>query len=308
MAAVESCYEKYTYGDHYLQNVYVHIPPSPAPVESGFWIVYGAPLPDANRYIHGGAWRDPDILAPSFKATQDNLLAGSNTEVTRSIAGIASIDYRLSPHPNFPQDAGSVDAREYRNAKRPEHITDVQKALALLQEKYAFGERYVLIGHSCGGTMSFQVVMDRVLRAEEVVRPVAIVCVAGVTHMPLLVETMAHVPAYREFIADAFGGEDTWRLASPAMDVTAGGVVDSWKNGRLAVVARSVNDEALPGNQLAPMKEALAPWAAAAEAGKERRVKIIEDMVDTHDGMWTSGKEVAAVISTAIKELQDMKL
>lgn len=37
----ENCgYEKYSYGEHYLQNVYVHIPPSPAPADTGYWVVY----------------------------------------------------------------------------------------------------------------------------------------------------------------------------------------------------------------------------------------------------------------------------
>ncbi|EFR03661.1 hypothetical protein MGYG_06657 [Nannizzia gypsea CBS 118893] len=40
----------------------------------------------------------------------------------------------------------------------------------------------------------------------------------------------------------------------------------------------------------------------------ERRVKIVEDMVDTHDGMWINGKEVAGVIAVGIRELQDMRV
>ncbi|GBF67195.1 hypothetical protein TMEN_9918 [Trichophyton mentagrophytes] len=295
----DSGYEKYSYGEHYLQNVYVHIPPSPAPANTGYWIVY----------IHGGAWRDPDILAPSFKATQDHLL--SDSSVSSSIAGIASIDYRLSAHPNHPQDANSLKASEYRNAKHPEHIHDVRDGLALLQTKYGFGERYVLAGHSCGGTMAFQVVMDRVLGAGEVVRPLAVVSVAGVTNLAALVQEKAHIGAYREFVTGAFGDEadgKVWGAVSPAVDGEgAGGVVDSWKNGRVVVMGFSVNDEALPGSQLGFMKGTVDAWvAAAAASGVERRVRIVEDMVETHDGMWINGKEVAGVIAIGIRELKDM--
>ncbi|DAA75731.1 TPA_exp: hypothetical protein A8136_1453 [Trichophyton benhamiae CBS 112371] len=268
----ENCgYEKYSYGEHYLQNVYVHIPPSPAPADTGYWVVY----------IHGGAWRDPDILAPSFKATQDHLL--SDRSVSHKIAGIASIDYRLSAHPNHPQDPTSLDAREYRNAKHPDHIHDVRDGLALLQDMYGFGERYVLAGHSCGGTMAFQVVMNRVLSAAEVVRPVAVVSVAGVTNLLGLVEEKAHISAYREFVTGAFGdeAEGTWEVVSPAVD----------------------------GEGLGFMKGTVDAWAAGGgDAGVERRVRIVEDMAETHDGMWINGKEVADVIAIGIRELEEMQV
>ncbi|EGD92212.1 hypothetical protein H112_00288 [Trichophyton rubrum D6] len=295
----ENGYEKYSYGEHYLQNVYVHIPPSPAPANTGYWIVY----------IHGGAWRDPDILAPSFKAAQDHLL--SDHSVSSSIAGIASIDYRLSAHPNHPQDPTSLDASEYRNAKHPEHIHDVRDGLALLQSMYGFGERYVLAGHSCGGTMAFQVVMNRVLSGYEVVRPVAVVSVAGVTNLLGLVEEKAHISAYREFVTGAFGdeAERTWEVVSPAVDGEGvGGVVDSWNNGRVVVMGFSVNDEALPGSQLGFMKGTVDAWVAAGDGGAERRVRIVEDMAETHDGMWINGREVAEVIAIGIRELEDMQV
>ncbi|KAF3481497.1 uncharacterized protein GIQ15_04256 [Arthroderma uncinatum] len=285
-------YEKYSFGDHSLQNVYVHIPSPQPPSKSGYWIVY----------IHGGAWRDPEILAPTFKPTQDVLLASNNAD----IAGIASIEYRLTAHPNFPQDAVSVNPQEYRNAKHPDHVSDVQKGLALLQEKYAFGERYILAGHSCGATLAFQAVMNRIVPASNIVRPLAIVGVAGIYDMPFLVKTLSHIPAYREFITDAFGAEEVWRKASPAPD-TAGGVVESWKNGRVAVLARSTNDELMHASQLPTMEEALRPWVAGGEGGKPRRVKVIEDLSETHDGIWRGGKELASLISVAIKELRDLE-
>ncbi|KAK2831898.1 hypothetical protein FQN49_007059 [Arthroderma sp. PD_2] len=289
--AEESSYEKYSYGDCSLQNAYVHIP-SPQP-STGYWIVY----------IHGGAWRDPEILAPSFKTTQDVLLSNSS-DVSANIAGIASIDYRLTIHPDFPQDAASVSAKEYRNAKHPDHVSDVKAALALLQEKYAFGERYILVGHSCGATLAFQTVMDRIVSAGDIVRPLAIVGVAGIYDMRLLVQTFDHISVYRRFTTDAFGAEDGWHEAAPA-PAAAGGVAESWKNGRLAVLARSINDDLVDEAQLRVMEEALRPWAAG---GSQRRMKLIEDLSEPHYGIWSHGKELAAVISTAVKELRDMNV
>jgi pimeloyl-ACP methyl ester carboxylesterase len=71
------------------------------------------------------------------------------------ISGYASINYRLSPHPQkSPQNPHTTPAYELRNAKWPDHLHDVLAGIAHLQQKYAFGERYLLVGHSIGATMA----------------------------------------------------------------------------------------------------------------------------------------------------------
>lgn len=44
-----------------------------------------------------------------------------------------------------------------RNVKHPAHLNDVIAALSYLQRTYEFGEKYILVGHSCGATLTFQI-------------------------------------------------------------------------------------------------------------------------------------------------------
>lgn len=208
------------------------------------------------RYIHGGAWRDPLITSHSFIHFLKCLYSSDvNPDTTnpsptlssiaqKHIAGLASVSYRLSPHPSHPQNPSTTPSHELRHAKHPDHIEDVITAIHALQEKYRFGHRYVIVGHSCGATLGFQVAMcatnpwknpseeddedddadmtdpkpiatdtasltrsERDPRPAKVFQPKAIVGVEGIYDIPLLVSDYAEVPAYREFIEGAFGPE-----------------------------------------------------------------------------------------------------
>ena len=97
------------------------------------------------------------VTSTSFKATESIL-----REKGLPIAGFASISYRLSAHPNHPQDPINTDPKDFQDAKHPGHIDDVEAALAFLQNTYGFGGRYILVGHSCGATLAFQAVMGAV--------------------------------------------------------------------------------------------------------------------------------------------------
>jgi len=61
----------------------------------------------------------------------------------------ATINYRLSYFHTRP---------EAYQAKHPDHLNDVAGAIAYLQDRYKFGGNYVIIGHSCGATLSLQYV------------------------------------------------------------------------------------------------------------------------------------------------------
>ncbi|KAL1958559.1 hypothetical protein VTO42DRAFT_4156 [Malbranchea cinnamomea] len=296
---------------HILQDVYVylprplHVPPlqhQPAP---GYWVIY----------IHGGAWRDPEILAPSFSATQELLSSSSSSStVSNAVIGYASINYRLTAHPRFPQDPTTVDRSEYRNAKHPEHLLDVRRALAFLQSRYAIGNRYLLVGHSCGATLAFQTVVDGLLDqpdqaagtlAVPVPQPLAIVGVSGIYHLRLLRDTFSSCAVYQEFIEAAFGkDEDEWDRASPGH---GRGVVDGWKTGRLALIAHSGSDELVDISQLQTMQKVLDAWKTQAWKGAGRRVLVVDDLQDAHDDIWRKGAELARVIQTAIEELIRME-
>ncbi|KAJ6036229.1 hypothetical protein N7540_000508 [Penicillium herquei] len=315
-----------TYGrSHVLQTISV------TPLDTnpdGYWVIY----------IHGGAWRDPTIKSDSFDATSKILRSSPGLP----ISGIASISYRLSAHPNHPQDELETPANEFRNAKHPDHIRDVEAALAFLQNTYNFGPRYILVGHSCGATLAFQAVMGAIASHREQsfsgganddgagaqvsmspgplppklsAQPAAIVGVAGIYDLRRLQEAHREIGAYREFIEGAFGNDVMlWDGVSPAQMVGSRGVEGGWKTGRLVVLAHSKDDGLVDEGQVLEMKEALRGWEQKPAqipvrelSTRERRVQMLS-LEGGHDELWSQGEELARAIKYAFVELQKMGL
>lgn len=292
-----------------------------------------------NSYIHGGAWRDPEITAESF---------GPTAEILRNtpglpIAGLASISYRLSPHPDHPQRQSHTPPEEFRSAKHPDHIRDVEAALAFLQNTFGFGSRYILAGHSCGATLAFQAVMGAVgnhrehhfhdgsddtgTGAETIsassgplppslsASPAAIVGVAGIYDLRRLCYEHREISAYRELIEGAFGADEMlWDAVSPAYMFASRGVEGGWKSGRLAVLAHSKDDELVDEGQIEAMQEALKGWEGLEASvpkneltAKHRRVRLLS-IGGAHDDAWIKGHELSRAIQVALEELGAMGL
>ncbi|KAJ5383114.1 hypothetical protein N7517_001025 [Penicillium concentricum] len=298
------------------------------PREDGYWVIF----------IHGGAWRDPAVTSASFNATESIL---RNRGLP--IAGFASISYRLSAHPNYSQDPTNTAPKDFQDAKHPDHIRDVEAALAFLQNTYAFGTRYILVGHSCGATLAFQAVMGAVSHHREqafvgstdnpdksigfvsaspgplppalTAQPTAIVGVAGIYDLRRLRDTHADISAYQEFIEGAFGADEVlWDGVSPAQMAGSRGVEGGWKSGRLTVLAHSKDDELVDGSQAEVMKEALRNWEQTeAQIPKQelshgdRRVRVLS-ISGAHDEAWERGEELAHAVTFAFEQLQDMGL
>ncbi|KAJ5620349.1 hypothetical protein N7510_004333 [Penicillium lagena] len=315
-----------TYGRH---NVLQTISVTPMARQDGYWVIY----------IHGGAWRDPLVTSGAFDATESLLRKTPDLP----IAGYASISYRLSAHPNHPQDPQSTPSAEFRDAKHPDHISDVEAALTFLQTTYGFGSRYILVGHSCGATLAFQTVMGAVAGHREqsftagaydpstgaetvfsslgslpprlTAHPTAIVGVAGIYDLRKLRDTHREISAYREFIEGAFGkDEKLWDAVSPAQMVGSHGVEGGWKLGTLAVLAHSRDDELVDEAQMDSMRAALRGWEEAdaqvsveGRAFQRRRVCSLP-LRGAHDEIWGNGEELARAIIFAFRELQDMGL
>ena len=256
-------------------------------------------------YIHGGAWRDPEILAPSFGPTYDVL---RSSRFSDAIVGYVSINYRLTAHPNFPQNP-ETDDTNYRNAKHPDHLQDVQRALAHLQSRYAIGERYILVGHSCGATLAFQTVMKNLFDDEEtrkIPQPLGIVGVSGIYDLRLLRDTFLSCAVYQEFIEGAFGNnEDSWDSVSPTH---GDGLRNGWTQGRFALIAHSQGDELVDFSQLHVMERALDVWKANAPENMRRDVLVIDDLREAHDDIWSKGSELAKMIEMAIEGLTQMEV
>ena len=282
-----------------LNNLSIHLPRPPVPNDPKRLFLI---------YIHGGAWRDPAILAPSFASTQSHLLKAGSDSTQDSISGIATLNYRLSPYPAHPTDPSNPHDPS-RNARHPDHINDVLSAILYLQETYRFGNRYVLIGHSCGATLALQVAMKRFWGSQydptsalelNVEPPIAIVGVSGIYDMPRLVDDNAAQPAYRDLVVNAMGSDmKVWDDASPS----SGDFEEARQYGRLVVLVHSESDE------LVGMEQSVIMWKVFGEQGfdddskSDRKRKFVKLTGLKHDEVWEDGKEFADILAQTVDEI-----
>ncbi|OJD22104.1 hypothetical protein ACJ73_06552 [Blastomyces percursus] len=299
--------ESHRYGqESILQGISVYYPRplSQTSPSSSVWIIY----------IHGGAWRDPEITSTSLEPTLEALVSNYGPQILQGVAAFASIDYRLTAHPKFPQDPSTTEPTHLRSAKHPDHLNDVQNAIAYLQDKFQFGERYILVGHSCGATLAFQAVMGSALSAgrtgsgttgPNIKLPIAIVGVEGIYDLRALRDTFKKFPVYQEFIEAPFGSdENVWDGVSPAKVEGQKGIEGRWVNGRLATLAHSEADELVDIGQLRAMSKMLEMWRARGSQGPTRNVLLLDDLKGGHDEIWSKGDALAQVIVKAISELK----
>ena len=217
---------------------------------------------------------------------------------------MASLNYRLSPHPHHPTDPSSADDLA-RNALHSQHVEDVMTALLWLQKTYSIGERYVLVGHSAGATLALQTVMGTwkppefpQSDARALALPEAIVGLEGIYDLDALVESFKTVPMYRQFLEAAFGVQSAaWRTASP----TSGKFSSSWPNARVVVLGHSLDDELVDFLQVEKMSEKL--WAEKRAGRRD----VVLSLKGKHDEVLDNGVETARAISTALQMLESAK-
>ncbi|KAK5993253.1 Kynurenine formamidase [Cladobotryum mycophilum] len=260
------------YGEHSLQRVGVWQYASSelsAPL-TGYWIVF----------IHGGGWRDPRNTLYDF--------------VPSSVRGFASIDYRLSPHPDFPQDHTTTPATELRIAQHPDHLDDVRSALSFLNAEYSIGGEYVLVGHSAGATLAYQLFMGGASVPLPV--PAAIIGIAGIYD---LIGLCVRKEGYDSFIGGAFGADQsTWDAASPAtFDGDFKTVLAA--NGsppHLSILAASPEDTLIDMPETNLMAEKLAE--------DDVNLTIVRSLDGEHDSIWEDGSQIADLVIKALAQLQ----
>ncbi|OIW29714.1 alpha/beta-hydrolase [Coniochaeta ligniaria NRRL 30616] len=301
-------YTLHTYGtDNELQRLGVwrwirpsaeqhSVPGDPDAPKTKYWLVY----------IHGGIWRDPRTTHLQAKSAITFLGAESNRA---RIAGFASLDYRLSPHPEFPQDAATTPPAKLRVAKHPDHLADVRCALAFLRREYGVGHGegetpYVLYGHSCGATLAWQVVMGvecgGPVGRDAVPMPAAVVGFQGMYDLVGL--NRRFKGAYRDMIAGAFGDdEEVWKEVSPVH--FKGKFSETWTGCEkgVAVLAYSPQDEWIDMPEIDGMEARLKEEANAGIHVQTRR-----DLTGGHDEVAESGRTVATVLVQSIAGLDNV--
>ncbi|KAK3293514.1 Alpha/Beta hydrolase protein [Chaetomium fimeti] len=281
-------------------------------------------------YIHGGAWRDPAITSTSFTAAATNLLlraAGTtNADSTLSLsesglAGLVSLNYRLSPHPSHPPSTPADKLS--RSARHPEHVADVRAALAFLGRLGILGGggsgggNWVLAGHSCGATLAFQAVMhprrwglasrgEVASPGEGLPKPAVLVGFNGLYDLAGFIaappEGFGHLrEGYREFVEGAFGADEgVWKNVCPA--TVEGNWVGEWIGdghadgegpGKTVVLVQSREDTLVPWDQLEAMR------ARLADEGRVG-VKVME-ATGKHDDVWREGGRMAEVLWNTLR-------
>jgi hypothetical protein len=228
--------------------------------------------------------------------------------IYQNVIAFASIDYRLSSHPNFPQDQTTTDPLQLREAKHPDHLRDVQTAISYLQDKYGFRDNYLLVGHSCGATLAFQTVMGCFKGDEgvQIAQPRCVIGVEGIYDLKGLRDEFKQHPV-QEFLESAFGKDEVlWDSVSPAKVQGDDGVEGGWSKGRLAVLAHSLYDELVNLDQALAMNNRLIRWKEATE-DRTRHILFLQDLQGSHDEIWSKGEAMAKIIATALQYLREME-
>ncbi|RGP61394.1 putative kynurenine formamidase [Fusarium sporotrichioides] len=294
----------YTANATYLHTFDVWVPktanrhslPAPdfVPGGQGPWVVY----------IHGGAWRDPLVDSSSFESAALKLLSDKESH----ISGIASVNYPLSSHPKHPTHPAPprhplkpVDIA--RTAKHPDHVVAVLSAITYLQNELGVAHDYVLSGHSCGATLTFQTVMnpDRwgaaagSMPVPKVKKPKVIAPINGLYDLHTFINnpTESHEklqPLYVEFTKNAFGDDETlWRDICPTM---VSDWSEEWPEGKIVIIAQSKNDSLVPYSQTELMKEHLR---------NNSKLEVIEMPASgDHNDIWKQADEIVEIMKRAV--------
>jgi kynurenine formamidase len=187
----------------------------------------------------------------------------------------ASINYRLSPHPSYPELTDNT-------AKHPDHLNDVLAGLQYLRDAHGMRD-FVLVGHSAGATLVFQVLAELQKKNATGLRlPKALYGVEGIYDLKALVQ---EYPDYRGFVEGAFGEEGEW-----PKPLALGGYMG------LVVLAQSDEDELLSWKQTEEMKERCEK--SLGVGGGLRVVKL----VGLHDEVLESDR-LAAVVERYLREI-----
>lgn len=155
-------------------------------------------------------------------------------------------------------------------------------------------EDYMLIGHSAGATLAFQLLMDPSAQESNIPLPSAIIGVSGIYDLVALDDR--HEGNYAGFITSAFGSDKKiWNVASPVN--YTGSFKKNWLSSRLTILAWSYEDTLIDEPEIDAM---------ATKLIKDRiNVSVTKDLTGEHDHVWEEGHQLARLISLTLRQLQE---
>jgi kynurenine formamidase len=216
----------------------------------------------------------------------------SNSPLKHSVAGFASINYRLSPYPSHPNDPSSPRDIS-RNLQYPAHLLDVSRALLYLDAKYRINNRYLIAGHSAGATLAFELNNWYIPKAQ-LPQPACVVGISGIYDLEAFIESHSEIPAYRELIENAFPDKSLWEQASPYKSHLSETAI--WQDARAVIVSHSDEDELVEKAQASYMLK-------RARAALNVKVHFLP-ATGAHDEIWGNGHILASLITMSIEILR----
>lgn len=238
--------------------------------------------------MHGGAWRDPEVDSLSFEPAVTSLWDSSARD---SIAGFASINYRLSPYPSHPRKPSSP-ADPARNAHYPDHLQDVEKGLLFLEDRCQISGRYLLAGHSAGATLAFELHNNSSSRLPV---PLGVLGIAGIYEFESFLKAHSEIPAYKEFMENAFPDRSLWEKAAPYTNRESDFAV--WEHSKAVIIAHSEEDQLVEKEQASLMLQ-----RARLTPHYKEKVHYLQAS-GNHDEIWGSGHILAGLITKSLQIL-----
>ena len=253
-------------------------------------------------YIHAGAWRDPRNTISEFQPTVKHLAETPDLP----IAGFVSLNYRLSPHPDFPQDADTTAPEELRVARHPDHVSDIWSALSFLQSHVPsassdgvslMGGPYVLMGYSAGATLAMQVLMGSyALGGSAVPRdvrwPTVVVGMSGIYEFESFARR--HGEYYQGLMRTAFGDDEgRWNDAAPMC--WKGKFGEEWEGGKGIVLSWGNDDELIDEPEISGMTKKLESDGV--------RLELFMDFPGVHEAGVHDGKPVADLVAKTFRDI-----
>ena len=221
------------------------------------------------------------------------MTALSKSSVMGSIAAFASINYRLSPYPSHTSKPSSPDDPS-RNVHYPSHLLDVAHALLYLDKEYQIGDRFLLVGHSAGATMAFEL-HNWYIPHSPLPTPAGVLGVAGIYHFEAFLQAHNKIPVYKEIMENAFPDRKLWERASPYRNRLPGHA--KWEQAKAVIISHSDQDELVERAQPYYMMERVRMTPHFKE-----KVHFI-DASGSHDEIWQSGDILAGLITKSLKIL-----
>ncbi|KXH39509.1 hypothetical protein CNYM01_13268 [Colletotrichum nymphaeae SA-01] len=271
----------YSYGPNVRQVYDVYIP-SAATNETvaidKYWLVY----------IHGGFYRNFAQNATDILPAIASLEANSSDVLATQIAGIASLDYRLSALPGVQPNNTPIN--ELQNARWPDHLNDAVAALKDLNKHYPIDGNYIVSGHSVGAQIAFFAALET-LKDPAVPKPAAVLGISGIYDLPLLHITN---PDYDYLVLNAMR-EDQLVEASPSkVDAKQYAALDL----EAFVLAHSRNDGLVPWDQVKSIEATLDSLPEV-----ESKTHLVE-LDGAHNDIWRGGVQLAKAFTETLAILR----